>query len=381
MRVSVLQENLQRALNIVNRAVPSRPTLPVLNNVMISTEDARIKLSATNLDLGIHVWVGGSVDEDGATTVPAKLFYDLVNTLSPERIDLNLDTRTQTLHLYCGGNTNQIKCIDASEFPIIPEADAATGVALPALEFKHMIEQVAFSASKEENKPVLAGILTRMDGNVLIMAATDGYRLSECRATLETGTNTPFQVIIPARALLEVARIISDADEDVLISIPEGRRQVMFHLNNVDVVSSLIDGSFPEYERAIPKKFQTVTTVYTDDLTRSARRAAIFAKDNADTTQMHIRPPEGAHNRGEVMLASSSAEKGSNESLLDASIEGVALDISLNVRYLLELLGVMSDDQVEICTNTASDACLVRPYHNDEYRQFVHVIMPMRVNN
>ncbi|PJF42081.1 MAG: DNA polymerase III subunit beta [Phototrophicales bacterium] len=381
MRVSVLQENLQRALNIVTRAVPSRPTLPILNNVMISTDNARIKLSATNLDLGIHVWIGGSVDEEGATTVPAKLFYDLVSILSPERIDLNLDKRTQTLYLHCGGNNNQIKCIDAVEFPIIPEADASTGIAVPALEFKRMIELVAFSASKEENKPVLAGILTRMEGNTLIMAATDGYRLSECRAVLERGATTSFQVIIPARALFELSRIISDADEDVLISLPEGRRQVMFHLNNVDVVSSLIDGTFPDYERAIPKNFQTITTVYTEDLLRSARRAAIFARDNADTTQMHIRPPEGTHTHGEVVLSSSSAEKGSNESLIDASVEGAPLEIALNVRYLLEVLGVVGDDQIEICTNTSSDACLIRPYHNDEYRQFQHVIMPMRINN
>lgn len=381
MRVSVLQENLQRALNIVNRAVPSRPTLPVLSNVMISTEDARIKLSATNLDLGIHAWIGGSVDEDGATTVPAKLFYDLVSTLSQERIDLNLDTRTQTIHLYCGGNTNQIKGIDAAEFPIIPEADASTGIAVPALDFKRMIEQVAFAASKEENKPVLAGILTRLEGNTLIMAATDGYRLSEVRTMLESVNAQPFQVIIPARALQELSRIVSDNDEEVLISLPEGQRQVMFHLNNVDIVSSLIEGSFPDYERAIPQKYQTVTTVYTDELLRSARRASIFAKDNADTMLLNLRPAEDNSNRGEVMLSSSSAEKGSNESLIDASIDGVSLEISLNVRYLIEMLNVVQDDQVEVCTNTSSDACLIRPYHNDEFRTFQHVIMPMRVNN
>ena len=128
MRVSVLQGNLHKALNIVNRAIAARPTLPVLSNVMISTEDARLKLSATNLDLGINVWVGAKIEEEGSTTVPAKLFYDLVGNLSPERIDLDLDTRTQTLNLQCGGTKANIKGIDATEFPLIPEADANTGI-------------------------------------------------------------------------------------------------------------------------------------------------------------------------------------------------------------------------------------------------------------
>lgn len=379
MRVSVLQGNLHKALNIVNRAIAARPTLPVLNNVMLSTEDARLKLSATNLDLGINVWVGAKIEEEGSTTVPARLFYDLVSNLSPERVDLDLDNRTQTLHLQCGGTRANIKGIDASEFPLIPEADTNTGIAVPAQLFKRMIDQVAFAASREENKPVLTGILTRIEGNTLVMSATDGYRLSERRTALEHGVEKPITMIIPARTLQEVSRIIGEDDEDVLISIPEGRSQVMFHLHETDIASSLIDGQFPDYERVIPAKHQTLTTVYTDDLLKACKRSEIFAKDNAYTTRMSVQPGEDSMGHGEVRLNAQSNEKGDNESMIDASVDGVSIEISFNIRYLIELLNVIGDDQVVFQTNTSADPCLIRPFHEDENSAYVHVIMPMRV--
>lgn len=379
MRVTVTQGNLQRALSIVNRAIAARPALPVLSNVMLSTEDARLKLSATNLDLGINVWIGAKIENEGAITVPAKLFSDLVTNLSPQPVDLDLDERTQTIQLQCGGTRANIKGIDASEFPLIPEADANTGVAVPAPEFKRMIEQVAFAASKEESKPVLTGILTRIEGNTLTMSATDGYRLSERKTVLETGVDTPLSMIIPARTLQEVARIISDDDENVLISIPEGRSQVMFHLHETDVASSLIEGAFPDYERVIPSEYQTLTTVYRDELLRACKRSEIFAKDNAYTTRMSIDPSEDNRGPGEVRVRAQSNEKGDNESMIDASVDGVPIEISFNIRYLIELLNVIGDDQVILQTNTSADPCLVRPFHNDEYNVYVHVIMPMRV--
>lgn len=379
MRVTVTQANLQRALNTVNRAIAARPALPVLSNVMLSTEDARLKLSATNLDLGINVWIGAKIEHEGSITLPAKLFYDLVNNLSPERVDLELNERTLTVQLQCGGTRANIKGIDASEFPLIPEADANTGIAVPAHEFKRMIDQVAFAASKEESKPILTGILTRIEGNNLVMSATDGYRLSERRTALETGPDAALSMIIPARTLQEVSRIVSDEDENVLISIPEGRSQVMFHLHETDIASSLIEGAFPDYERVIPTEHQTVTTVYTDELLRACKRSEIFAKDNAYTTRMSIEPGEDSMGRGEVKVRAQSNEKGDNESMIDAAVDGVPIEISFNIRYLIELLNVIGDEQVVLQTNTSADPCLVKPYHEDEYNDYVHVIMPMRV--
>ena len=162
--------------------------------------------------------------------------------MSPERVDLELDPRTQTLNLRCGGTTTNIKGIDASEFPLVPEADANAGIAVPAQEFRRMIEQVVFASARDDNRPVLTGILVRAEGNTMTLAATDGFRLSERKTILEIGIDQPMEMIIPSKTLQEVSRIISEEDEEVLISIPEGRSQVMFHLREVDIVSSLIDG-------------------------------------------------------------------------------------------------------------------------------------------
>ncbi len=379
MRVSVLQENLHKGLSIVNRAVASRPNLPVLANVLLTTEDSRLKLSATNLELGINVWIGAKIETDGAVTIPSRLFYDLTGNLSPERVDLELDPRTQTLNLRCGGTTTNIKGIDASEFPLVPEADANAGIAVPAQEFRRMIEQVVFASARDDNRPVLTGILVRAEGNTMTLAATDGFRLSERKTILEIGIDQPMEMIIPSKTLQEVSRIISDEDEEVLISIPEGRSQVMFHLREVDIVSSLIDGSFPPYERIIPNEFVTHTTVYTDELLRACKRSEVFAKDNAYTTRVYVVPSDDGMAPGEVRVKAQSNETGDNESMIDASVDGTAVDISFNIKYLIELLNVINDDQVILETISSEDPCLVRPYRSDEHNEYVHVIMPMRV--
>lgn len=375
MRVSVLQENLQKGLSIVNRAVPSRPTLPVLANVLISTEDQRLKLSATNLELGITCWIGAKVDQDGATTVPSRTFLDFVNNLSRERVDLELNTRTQNLHLRCGGSTANIKCIDASEFPLVPEADATRGVSIPADVFKEMVAHVDFAAAKDDSRPVLTGIYTRFDHDVITMASADGYRLAVRTAFLDAPVADPTAIIIPSRTLSEVARIIADTDEDVLISLPEGSNQVLFHLANVDIASSLIEGTFPDYESIIPSGSSTRTQLYTEELLQACRRSEVFAKDAANAARLIITPTDSGP--GRLVVTAKSQEKGDNEGLVDASIDGEEIDISFNIRYLIDVLSVIREDQVMLETSGAAAPGLVRPVGRED---FTHVIMPMSVN-
>jgi DNA polymerase-3 subunit beta len=375
MRVSVLQENLYKGLSIVNRAVPSRPTLPVLSNVLMTTEGQRLKLSATNLELGITCWIGAKVEEEGATTAPSRTLLDLVSNLSPERVDLNLNTRTNTMNLKCGSTTANIKCVDASEFPLVPEADATRGVAIPADVFKEMVGHVDFAAAKDDNRPVLTGILTRFEEDVVTMASADGFRLSIRHAALETPVNETTQIIIPARTLSEISRIIGDNDKEVLITLPEGRNQVMFHLSDVDVVSSLIEGNFPDFENIIPRKHSTTTQVYTDELLRACKRSEVFAKDSANAARLVVQPADSGP--GGVVIKATSQEKGDNEGLVDASIDGNEVEISFNIRYLIEVLGAIKEDQVILEMNGAGAPGVVRPVGRDD---FIHVIMPMSVN-
>lgn len=376
MRVSVLQENLQKGLSIVNRAIPSRPNLPVLSNVLLSTEDQRLKLSATNLELGITAWIGASIEEDGATTVPCRTFLDLVSNLSPERVEMELNTRTQNLKLQCGGNTGNIKCVDAAEFPLIPESDGKGGVEIEAKAFVEMVSHVDFAAAKDDNRPVLTGILTRFEGDTITMASADGYRLAVRTAQLQNPVGGVQDIIIPARTLTEVARIIDDQDEIVSISLPQGRNQVMFHLSSVEVVSSLIEGSFPDYEAIIPKDHTTTTQLYTTELLRACKRSEVFAKDSANAAKMLVAPSDSG--LGRVMVVSQSQEKGNNEGLVDASVDGEEVEISFNIRYLIEVLDRIKEDQVVLQTSGSASPGLVRPYGRDD---FTHVIMPMSVGN
>jgi DNA polymerase-3 subunit beta len=373
MRVSVLQENLQKGLSIVSRAITSRPTLPILANVMLTTDEARLQLSATNLELGITAWIGAKVEDDGAITLPARTLQELVNTLQPERIDMDLDIRTLTLHLRCGGKTANIKGMDATEFPLVPEFDVDHAISLPAMVFKEMIDQVVFCAAKEDNRPILTGILMRFAGETLTLASADGYRLSVRTTELEFNTGDREPLIVPARTLQELSRIITDDEDEVLIGLPDSRGQIMFKLKNVVMSSQLIEGRFPDYEAIIPRRYETSTVAYTSDLLAACKSSEVFAKDSANTARIVIQP-SGNNQPGQVIVAGRSQEKGDAEAPIDASIEGQGVEIAFNIKYLIDVLNVIKDEQVVLETSGAMAPGVVRPAGRDD---FIHVIMPM----
>ncbi|HET6845773.1 MAG TPA: DNA polymerase III subunit beta, partial [Anaerolineales bacterium] len=191
MKATVPQEKLAHGLGLVSRAVAPRSTLPVLGNILIASDEGRLRLSATNLELGITCWIPARIEQNGSTTVPARTFSDLVSTLPAEQVMLSLDTRTQTLNVRGGTSTNDIKCIDAQEFPPTPGADLDGAVQLDAAEFREMIQQVAFAASTDEARPVLMGVLLQVEKDKLTLAAADGFRLSVRNATLSKPAATP----------------------------------------------------------------------------------------------------------------------------------------------------------------------------------------------
>lgn len=376
MKVSVLQENLAKGLSIVGRAVPTRPTMQVLGNVLLETEEGRLKLAATNLELGITAWIGARVEEDGAITVPARTFIDLINQLSPERVDLDLDVRNQTLRVHCGATNSNIKGIDSNEFPLIPQAGEAPGIAIPGAVLREMISQTVFAAATDDNRPILTGVYTRLTADDIVMAAADGYRLSVRTAPLEIGTPRTTELIIPARTLAELGRIISDDDEEVLMSIPQGRNQVIFHLKNVDVASTLLDGKFPDYNAIIPRSFTTSTIAYTADLLRACKRADIFARDVNNNAKVSVIPAETPSAPGIVRLSATSTERGSADAIVDATVEGDKQEISFNVRYLIDVLNVIREEQVVLQSNGPTAPGVIKPVGRDD---FIHVIMPMSI--
>ncbi|MCC6189657.1 MAG: DNA polymerase III subunit beta, partial [Anaerolineales bacterium] len=316
MKVSCLQENLAKGLSVVSRAVAARSTLPVLGNILVASDNGRLRLAATNLELGITCWIGAKIEEEGATTLPAKTFVDLVNTLPQDKVELDLNARTQTLSLTCGRTRAHIKGIDAQEFPLIPVADPLqsprggvdSAIELNVEDFHEMITQVAFAAATDEARPILTGVLARIDGGQLKLEAADGFRLAVRTAHLSAPASAPLHAVIPARALAELARIIA-ADEPVYMSLPTGRGQVIFHHGSVELVSQLIEGTFPDLTAVIPKNYTTRTVLPTDEFRKACRTSDIFAREAAHTARLKIKPGTDL-TPGHISISATSAETG-----------------------------------------------------------------------
>ena len=376
MKVTVLQENLARGLGIVSRAVSPRSTLPVLSNVLIASDEGRLRLSATNLELGITCWIPARIEQDGSTTVPARTFSDLVNTLPTDQVMLSLHSQTQTLNVRGGTSTNDIKCIDAQEFPPLPVPDFEGAVQLNVAEFREMIQQVAFAASTDEARPVLMGVLIQVEKDKLTMAAADGFRLSVRKATLSTPASTPLSVIVPARALTELARVASDGEETISMVTPKGRGQVVFHVKDIEVVSQLIDGTFPDYQQIIPRKHTSRTLVSTAALLKACKQAEIFAREGSNVARLNIKTANGDLKPSEVEMTATSEETGKNETIVEATVDGSGVLIAFNVKFLREALEVIKTPNVALETSAPNAPGVIRPVGDE---QFLHVIMPMHL--
>jgi DNA polymerase-3 subunit beta len=376
VKVSCLQENLAKGLSIVGRAVATRSTLPVLSNVMLATDGARLKLSATNLEIGIVCWIGAKVEEDGSITVPARLLTDFVNSLPPERIDMELTVRTQTLNLKCARFEANIKGIDAQEFPLIPTAGEDSKISLDPSMLRQMIDQVVLAAATDESRPILTGVLAKFQGEQLTLAAADGFRLSVRTAHLSEPVSEPVTVIVPARALAEISRISAEQEQPIEVTITPARNQALFHMANVDLVSQLIEGNFPDYNQIIPKSYSTRTVVSTSDFLKATKTANIFARDAANIVRLEI-VPGGELAPGRVTLTATSAEVGDNVGEFDAVIEGEEMEIAFNAKYLIDVLSVVDAAQVALETTTASSPGVIKPIGSED---FTHVIMPMHIS-
>ena len=375
MKVTVLQESLARGLSIVSRAVSPRSTLPVLSNVLVASDEGRLRLSATNLELGITCWIGAKIEEEGSTTVPARTFVDLVGTLPQEQVSLNLATATQTLNVRCGASNTDIKCIDAQEFPPLPVPEMDGAILLNVADFKDMISQVIFAASVDEARPVLMGVLVTVEKDTITMAAADGFRLSVRKGTLSQPAPQAVTAIIPARALGELARVAADGNEIISMVMPKGRGQVIFRMKEVELVSQLIDGTFPDYQQIIPRSYKSRTILSTPALLKACKQAEIFAREGSNVARLDIKSA-GDLEPGAVEISAQSEETGSNETIVAATIEGIGLLIAFNVKYMREVLEVIKSPNVALETSAANAPGVVRPVGDDA---FLHVIMPMHL--
>ena len=383
MKVSCLQENLNKGLGIVGRAVASRTTLPITQNVLISTDRSMLKLSATNLEIAITTWIGAMVDEEGSITVPARLLTEFVASLPAERVDINMTPRPRSLELSCARSQAHINGTEAEEFPPIPTVEEGLGAKIEAQSFRTAVSQVVFAAATEESRPVLTGVKLEMEGDGFTMAAADGFRLAVHHGQLVEPVAEAVSIILPARTLTELNRLVGDQEDPIEMTMTPTRGQVLFRLDGIEVVSQLIQGTFPNYSQLIPQSFQTRTVFDLQQLLRAARTSAIFARDGSGIIKLQMTPgadeTESASpgpGPGKVIISARAEEMGDNQDEVDTVIEGGESKIAFNSKYLLDVLSVMERGQVALETTNPSSPGVFKPVDSEGY---IHVVMPMFV--
>ena len=375
MKLSCLQENLNRGLSIVGRAVAARSTLPITQNILLSAEQSQLKLAATNLEMATTCWIGAKIEQEGEITVPARLLIDFVNSLPNDLIEINLPSSSRILELNSGHFQAHINSIDAADFPPIPQISDGINTSIEANALREGIAQVAFAAATEESRPVLTGINSEFDGEQLNLVAADGFRLAVHKTALNSQVKEKTTVIIPARTLSELNRLIGEQEEPVEITVNEKKSQVLFRLKDAEIVSQLVQGSFPNYSQVIPQSYTTRAVVDISEFLRVTRMSSIFARDASGIVRLIVTPGSEL-NPGKITVSAQAEEVGDNVSEVDALTDGEEAKIAFNVKYLSDVLSVLPQAQVALELTTPSSPGTIRPIGVDNY---VHVVMPMFV--
>ncbi len=375
MKITCKQSDMSRGLSVVSHAVATRSTLPVLSNILMATDDNRLRLSATNLEIGITCWVPAQVAEEGSLTVPARLLTEFVGGLPQGAIDMTLPSGSYTLSVKSNRSAANIKGMDAGEFPTIPSADSSEPpVLLDAATLKEMIGQVAFAAATDETRPIFTGVFTQIAEDKVTLAAADSYRLAVRSTSLAANGHPTGDILIPARTLTELARILP-SEGTVQMVVTPNRSQVLFHSEGMDLISRLIDGAFPAYQRIMPQSHETRAVLDTAEFRAAAKSVALFAKDSNNIVTLTIEPgkADGAE-PGTVMMQATAEELGDNTTVLNAAVDGKGLRIMFNVRYLTDVLAVIDTPEVALELESPQKPGVVRPVGATDY---TYVIMPM----
>lgn len=362
MKLQVTQENLSRALNTVARVANTRGTLPILSNILIKTDKNRLSVSATNLDIAITHHIGSKIDKTGSITVPARLTQDFVTNL-PDSV-LKLDLEGHKLSIVTNKYQSTINGIPADDFPVMPAISGGTKWRLPARDFKKALGQVVIAASNDDARPVLTGVYFHSRSGEVIAVATDSYRLAENKIGK---SKQLVNFLVPATAISDVLRIISDADKEVVITHDD--QQVSFEIGDVTLVARLIEGNYPDYRKLMPSKFATTAKMKRFDFANITKVSSLFARESAGSVTIKVDKDEKL-----VSINAIASQLGENTAAASAEVTGGG-EVTLNSRYLIEALGAFAGDEVEFCFNGKLEPCILRSSSESGY---THLIMPLR---
>jgi DNA polymerase-3 subunit beta len=375
MKLSCPQETLSRGLQLVTRAVTasSATTLPVLSNVLLASDDGRLRLSATDLKIGVTAWIPAMIFEDGAMTLPARLLSEFVNSLPNEQVEIACPENQALATVRCSRFSANIRGIDADEFPLIPTIADEPSATIAAGVLRSMIGQVVFAASTDLGKGPLQGVFATFSGDTLTLTASDAYRLSVRGASLSSSAAADFSVLIPARTVAELGRVLPDGETPVAITVTPNRGQILFHLDNLDFLATLLNEQFVNYKQIIPKECKTRVVANTADLQKAVKIAGYFAREGASMLKLDI---QTGSDGGTITVSAQTQDIGDNDSVVDAVITGEGMQIGFNSKYVAEALNAMNSTQVALELTGPTHAGVLRPVDGAD---FLHVIMPVTV--
>lgn len=368
MKFFCSQKDLEAALNIVNKAISSNNTLPVLNNILIKAEGKKVHFSATNLEIAISYFMDADVRGEGAITIPAKLLTSYISLLMDEKVDLSLGDGMSLLVNSSTSNT-KIKGISSDEFPLIPKVEAEHSFSVSTKDLDISIAETVFAASTNISRPVLSGVYLVINGAEMKMVATDSYRLAEKKLTLSKKIDGEFSCIVPARTISELGKI-TNKSEAKEVNIDVSKNQILFKVGGVELVSRLIEGKFPEYERIIPKEGKTKIEVSVEDLSLVLKRVSLFARENNNSVKL------SATNDGKLQISTDETKVGEEKAEVAIKIEGENNKISLNAQYLLDVLTYIIEEKIVLEINDKLSPAVIKLAKRDDY---IYIIMPLKV--
>lgn len=370
MKLSCTKENVSRALALVSGVTGKNVNLPILNNVLIKADEQKVEIIATNLELAIVVNLRAKIEEPGSFTVPARTLLDFVNLLPNEKIDFTL--KENELLVTCGKSSTKIKGTSAEDYPIIPSLEQGMGFLVEASELKEGLSQVLPAVARNDIRPELAGIYCgfNVDGdNVITMAATDSYRLAEKKVKLKQG-NDSIQIIIPGRTGQEINHLLSGGEEEKQARVLVSENQIMVSFGSAQVVSRLVEGTYPDYRQIIPKEFNSTATVDTAQMIKEMKASGLFTTSGVNAVSLILKPTEGM-----IGVSSVSTQTGEYSSELQADITGGAATLLLNNRYILDGINSFSAKETQIKIINADSPCIFTPKDDASY---VYIVMPIR---
>ena len=377
MKFSCTKDNLFQGLASTAHLTGKNVNLPILNNVLIKADSKGIRLTTTNLEIAVVCNIRGKVDEEGEFTVPSKLLFDYVNLLPNERVDL--EKREEKMTVACEKNNTEINGLSAAEFPLVPPVVGDKVFETDAQEMRNALSQVLFAVASNESRAELSGVLFRFtkeeSKSMLTLAATDSYRLAERGVVLDSSAESGvLDVIIPARALSEVSRVLGlfrdDVDAEKRLQIRLSEAQVVFKNGPVEITSRTIEGSYPDYGQIIPAEFKTTATARREELIKAVKTASLFSRTGLFDVTITMDPASG------ITVTANNTGRGQNTAHCEASVVGDQNTITVNYRYLLDGLSSVPGDEITIGVNDGANPCLVRP--KDESIGYLYLVMPIK---